>query len=55
MKGQINFDISNDQDIMEMCEWLNNHKGFNTDMSFNGRYISVTFEENVRPVKKVEK
>lgn len=45
MKGKIMFDISNDKDLNELCDWINNHQSSLELMtSFDGRYMIVEFE-----------
>lgn len=45
MKGRIMFDISNDKDLNELCDWINIYQAsLELIMSFYGCYMVVEFE-----------
>lgn len=44
MNGTINFDVTNDKDLKEMCAWINAHQYLDLKTEFTGRYVIVEFK-----------
>lgn len=43
MNGKINFDLSNDMDVLEMCRFINEHQHLHIETEYNGRFVELSF------------